>query len=121
MSKLLLNLFTVSEEEANDVRGFLDAHGIAWYETKPNRWGISHGGIWLKQNDDLAEAKRLMTDYQQQRRVRVRSEHAQARQDGTAETFADILREQPLRVLLTVVAIACLLGLVALPVWLLNR
>ena len=121
MSKLLLNLFTVSDDEADDVRGFLDANGIAWYETRPSRWGISHGGIWVKHDADIGEAKRLMEEYQQRRRARIRAEHAQAREEGTAQTFADILREQPLRVLLTVVAIACLLGLVALPVWLLNR
>lgn len=121
MSKLLLNLYTVSEDEAEDVRGFLAANAIEYYETRPSRWGISHGGIWVKHDADIHRAKRLMANYQQQRRVRIRAEHAQARQDGTAQTFADIWREQPLRVVMTLVAIACLLALVALPVWLLNR
>lgn len=121
MAKLLLNLRHVPDDEADDVRAFLKAHGIEFYETKPSRWGISNGGIWVAQNADVAEAKRLMADYQQRRQARVRAEHAQARRDGTAETFADIVREQPLRVLLTVVAIVFLLGLVALPVWLLHQ
>src|SRR3546814_4582813 len=55
-----------------------------------------------------------MADYQKQRQVRVRAEREQALRDGTAETFADIVRQQPLRVLLTLVAIVFLLGLVAL-------
>ena len=46
---------------------------------------------------------------------------ATVKRDGTAETFADIVRQQPLRVLLTLVAIVFLLGLVALPVWLLHH
>jgi uncharacterized protein DUF6164 len=121
MAKLLMNLRHVPEDEADDVRAFLKAHDIEFYETKPSRWGISNGGIWIARNDDIVEAKRLMSDYQVQRQARVRAEHAQARQDGTAETFADIVREQPLRVLLTLLAIVCLLGLVALPVWLLHR
>ena len=51
---------------------------------------------------------------------RVRAEYAEAKRDGTAETFRTVLREQPLRVVLTILAIACLLGLVALPVLLLR-
>lgn len=121
MSRLLLNLRNVMEDEADDVRAFLDAHDIAYYETTPSRWGISFGGIWLSNDADLVEAKRLMADYQQQRQTRVRAEHAQAVRDGTAETFTDLVRADPLRVALNIIAILLLLGLVALPVWLLQR
>ena len=41
MSKLLLNLRDVPDDEADDVRRFLDSGGIRYYETRPNRWGIS--------------------------------------------------------------------------------
>src|SRR3546814_11125741 len=98
MAKLLLNLRHVSDDEADDVRAFLKTGGIAFYETQPSRWGISHGGIWVEDNAQVAEAKRLMADYQKQRQVRVRAEREQALRDGTAETFADIVRQQPLRV-----------------------
>jgi len=121
MAKLLLNLRMVPDDEAADVRAFLAAHGIAWYETKPSRWGISYGGIWIERNEDLVEAKRLMAEYQTRRQVDARAAHAQAKRDGTAETFADVFRADPLRVVLTLAAIAALLGLVALPVWLLHR
>jgi hypothetical protein len=121
MAKLLLNLRMVPDDEAADVRAFLAAHGIAWYETKPSRWGISYGGIWIERNEDLAEAKRLMAEYQTRRQADARAAHAQAKRDGTAETFADVFRADPLRVVLTLAAIAALLGLVALPVWLLHR
>lgn len=121
MAKLLLNLRHVSDDEADDVRAFLEAAGIAFYETRPSRWGISHGGIWVEDNAEVAEAKRLMADYQKQRQVRVRAEREQALRDGTAETFADIVRQEPLRVALTLVAIVFLLGLVVLPIWLLHH
>lgn len=121
MSKLLMNLRLVPDDEAADVRAFLEANGIAFYETRPSRWGISHGGIWVEDDARIAEAKRLMADYQQARQARARAEHEQALRDGTAETFADVVRAQPLRVLLTLVAIVVLLGLVALPVWLLMH
>jgi hypothetical protein len=121
MSKLLLNLRHVPEDEADDVRAFLDANGIAYYETAPSRWGISHGGIWLTHDKDFAEAKRLMAEYQARRSVQAREAWAAARRDGSAESFIDVIRREPLRVLLIVVAILFLLGLVALPVFLLAR
>jgi len=121
MAKLLLNLRHVADDEAADVRAFLEANAIAFYETQPSRWGISNGGIWVENNTDVAEAKRLMADYQKRRQARIRSEREQAVRDGTAETFADIARQQPLRVALTFLAIVFLLGLVVLPVWLLHH
>lgn len=121
MSKLLLNLRNVPDEEIDGVRAFLEANAIEFYETTPSRWGISYGGIWVRHDRDHAEAKRLMADFQAQWRARVRAEQAQAERDGTAQTFADIVRTQPLRVALTVLAILVMFGLLALPGWLLMR
>ena len=120
MSKLLLNLRNVPDDEADDVRAMLDAHAIAFYETRPSIWGISGGGIFVTEDAAIVEAKRLMADYQDQRGMRARAEYAAAVRDGTAETFWRQLRAEPGRVLLTLVAIACLLGLVALPIILLR-
>lgn len=120
MSKLLLNLRYVLDDEIEDVRAMLDEHRIGYYETQPSRWGISHGGIWIREDGDLPRAKQLMADYQASRQARVRAENEAARRDGTAETFMDVLREQPLRVVLIALAILVLLGLVALPAVLLR-
>lgn len=120
MSRLLLNLRNVSDDEADDVRAMLDTHRIAYYETPPSLWGISAGGIFVADNDAIAQAKRLMADYQQQRQARVRAEHAAAVRTGTAQTFWTVLRNEPVRVVLTLLAIAFLLGLLALPVILLR-
>ena len=48
MSKLLLNLRGVPDDEADDVRRFLDSGGIGYYETQPTLWGVSFGGIWIR-------------------------------------------------------------------------
>jgi uncharacterized protein DUF6164 len=120
MSKLLLNLRNVPDDEADDVRRFLDSAGIGYYETRPNIWGIS-GCIWIRDDGDVAEAKRLMADYQRERQNRARAERAEALRNGTAQTFADVLRTQPLQVALTLIAIVLLLGLTAIPVILLFR
>ena len=121
MSKLLLNLRMVLEDEADDVRAMLDAHRIEFYETQPSRWGISHGGIWVTHDQDIAQAKALMADYQAQRRTRVREERASAVREGTADTFVSVLRREPARVVLTLLAILALLGLGALVPLLLMR
>lgn len=120
MAKLLLNLRHVLEDEADDVRAMLDQARIAYYETPPSMWGISAGGLYVRDDADLPEARRLMAGYQAQRSARVRAEHEAAVRAGTAETFWTVLRAEPLRVVLTVLAIAFLLGLVALPAILLR-
>lgn len=121
MSKLLLNLRNVPDDEADDVRAMLDTHRIAFYETKPNMWGISAGGIWVTEDEAITEAKRLMSVYQQQRGARAREEHAAAKRAGTAETFASVVRAEPGRVAMLALAILFVLGLMALPVILLQR
>lgn len=120
MSRLLLNLRNVPDDEADDVRALLDAKRIAFYETTPSPWGISAGGIWVTEDADFAEAKRAFDDYEQQRSVRVRAEYAAAKRAGTAVTFVSMLRADPLRVVMTLLGILLALGLVALPVILLR-
>lgn len=120
MSKLLMNLRNVPDDEADEVRALLEQHGIAYYETKPSRWGISFGGIWLREQAAYAEAKRLLASYQQARQLRARAEREAAERDGTAETLWSVVRAEPGRVALVVAAILFTLVLFALPVILLR-
>ncbi len=115
MSRLLLNLRHVPDDEADDVRALLEEKGIAFYETTPSPFGISAGGIWVQNDADFAEAKRAFDDYEQQRSARVRAEYAEARRAGTAQTFLGVLREDPLHVVMTLLGILIVLGVVALP------
>ena len=120
MAKLLLDLRNVPDDEADDVRALLDAARIAFHETPPSMWGISAGGIYVTENADVAEARRLMADYQAQRSARVRAEREAAVRDGTEETFWSMLRAEPVRVVLTIIAIVFLLALMGLPIVLLR-
>ncbi|HST44983.1 MAG TPA: DUF6164 family protein [Luteimonas sp.] len=120
MATLLLSLRMVPDDESEGVRAFLAAAGIDFYETTASRWGISHGGIWVSDDADLPRARRLMSDFQAQRSAHAREAQAAALRDGSAETFADVARREPLRVALTALAILVLLGLVALPVLILR-
>jgi hypothetical protein len=121
MSKLLLNMRQVPEDEADEVRAMLREARLEFYETQPSRWGISYGGIWITREDDIAEARRLMAGYQDARREHARAERATALREGTAETFADVVRREPLRVLLTVLGILAMLSLLALVPILLHQ
>lgn len=121
MAKLLLNLRNVPDDEAAEVRAWLEDQGFAWYETRPSPWGISHGGIWLREKADLPRAKALMADYQARRRQRAREAHEQALRDGSAETFGSLLRRRPGYVLAVLAAMVGILGLtLALPYLLLG-
>lgn len=111
MRTLLLNLRHVPDDEANDVRALLGEHGIAFYETAPNRWGISAGAIWIAEDEAALEAKRLLAVYQDKRRARARSEYADAKRDGTAGTWWSLLRHEPLRVVTILIAIACVIAI----------
>ncbi len=120
MSKLLMNLRNVPDDEADDVRAMLDTERIAFYETRPSIWGISAGGIWVTEDVAFADARRAMDDYQQQRATGARAEYAAARRAGTADTFVTLLRADPVRVVMSVLAILFALGLIALPFLLLR-
>lgn len=74
MAVRLINLRHVPDDEADEVREVLQAHQIDFYETPPGRWGISAGGIWLRDKSQLPQARQLMADYQKQRQERARAE-----------------------------------------------
>lgn len=120
MSKLLLNLRNVPEDEANDVGGLLDDHNIAWYVTRPSPWGISAGGIWLRDDADHARAKTLLASYQDQRGLRMRAERQAALDDGSAETFSSQLKRRPMFVISGLLAMVVAAALVLLPFFMLR-
>lgn len=119
MAKLFLNLRNVPGDEADDVRDLLRANAIDFYETQPSPWGISAGGLWIEDVDQLTQAKALMADYQARRRDHARSERTIAEREGRAETFAGLLRDRPLYVIGVLAAMLFILAVtLALP-WLL--
>lgn len=89
MSKLLMNLRRVPEDELEEVRALLDAHDIDVYETEPSIWGISGGGLWLRDDSQDTQAQALLAEYQQQRKQRMRAAFEQARAEGQAPSLWD--------------------------------
>ena len=120
MAKLLLNLRNVADDEIQDVTALLDKAGIAHYRTEPSPWGISFGGIWLRERDDHPRAKALMDAYQRERSQRVRAEREAGLRDGSAETFGSLFRRRPLYVVAMLLGMLAAAALVLLPFVLLR-
>lgn len=117
MSKLLLNLRHVPDDEADEVRALLQEQGIEFYETQAGRWRMSLSGIWVQNDADFARAREHFDAYQKARTERMRSEHAQARERGEMPTLVDNLRSNPVGVIFSAIVIVALLALMSWPWW----
>ena len=112
---LLMNLRNVPEEEADAVRALLAEHDIEFYETPPNRWGITAGGIWVRRDDQVTEAKRLLDDFQQRLRASARADYEARKRAGTVPTLGSVFRENPLRILFLLGIVVLVLYLTLIP------
>lgn len=121
MATLLLNLRNVPEDEADEVRALLTAHGIDFYETPPSFWGVSAGGFWLPGPAQLDEARGLLARYQHERGERVRAEREAARREGRAPGTWDGIRERPGQALATLIGIVLMLAVATIPFLLIAR
>lgn len=97
MSKLLFRLRQVPDDEAEEVRELLEAHGIEVYETSPGNWGISMPALWLQDESRYDEARALLDQYQAERVERVRQAYEEDLREGRAESLSSSFRRQPLR------------------------
>ncbi|WP_101675996.1 DUF6164 family protein [Alloalcanivorax mobilis] len=111
MSKLLMNLRRVPDDELQEVRALLEAHRIDVYETEPSVWGISGGGLWLRDEAQQQHAQTLLGDYQRERKTRMRQAFDTARAEGRAPS----LRDHPLRTVVFAVAVVVVLLISVVP------
>jgi hydroxymethylglutaryl-CoA reductase len=65
--------------------------------------------IWLHDKNQLEKAKALIGSYQKERLNRAREEYAQLGRTGRHRTIGDVIRENPLRFVVYLAAIAALL------------
>jgi len=77
MSVQLFRLRNVPEDEAEDVRQLLQNNHIEYFETPPGNWGISMPALWLHDEEQLGDAKRLIDEYQAQRSAQYRENNAE--------------------------------------------
>lgn len=100
MSILIFQLRGVPEDEAQEVKELLTQNSIGFYETPPGNWGISNHALWLNDQSQLHEAKKLLADYQQQRQIRSREEYQRLLAEGKNKTILASFKEQPFRFVL---------------------
>lgn len=98
MATLLFKLRHVPEDEADEVRNLLEKHDIETYETSAGNWKVSMPAIWLKDDNQLSQAKTLLDDYQQQRYHQARQEYEDLRSRGESNTLWKNFRDNPLQV-----------------------
>lgn len=115
MTTLLMNLRHVPDDEADEVRALLREHGIRFYETPPNRWGLSMGAIWIRDEGQVDQARQLLADYQRARQERARAAYEERKQAGETDTFFSLVSREPLQVLLYLAAAAAVLFIVVAP------
>lgn len=121
MPQPLMRLRHVPDDEADEVRALLESEGIAFHETRPDRWGFSAGAIWVSDPSQQERASMALQRYQQERSARARAEWDTARRDGRAGSVWQEFRREPVRVIVIVLAIFGVLALMALPVLMLGR
>jgi hypothetical protein len=115
MSLILFRLRGVPDDEADEIRELLRSNEIDFYETSAGNWGISMPAIWLRDNSQLKQAKQLIEVYQGERTIRMKSEYTRLREQGENRTLLDIFREDPLRMLLYVAAVAAIIYFSVMP------
>jgi len=100
MAVQLFKLRNVPEDEAQEIRDLLAKNNIDYYETPAGNWGISMPAIWLHDEDEIEDAKRLIDAYQLQRAADHRNNAA------PRKSFIGSLLENPMQ-LIMYTAFAC--------------
>lgn len=106
MATLIFRLNDTPEEEANAIRALLEERHIDYYETHAGNWGFSVAGIWLKNNHDKQQARRLIDEYQIQHHSLSNIE---------IESFFQTLLRQPLRIVIYIGLILFILYFSVMP------
>ncbi len=96
MSRILIRLRNVPEDEIKEILELLEQHRIDFYETDAGNWGISMPALWLQNDEDYPQARQLLDEYQSERQQRMRAEWNNQRADGTQPSFLQTLTQRPL-------------------------
>ena len=115
MATHLIKLRHMPPDELEEIHALMEAHEIDVYETSAGNWGISLPALWLRHDEQLAEAKVLLKHYEQERFTRIRSEYEELKETGKARTFLDMARENPVRYIAYLVMIAALIYISLVP------
>ncbi len=111
MATLLFSLRGVPNDEHFEIKELLDEHEINYYETTAGNWGISMPALWLKNEDQLKEAQKLLFEYHNQRALTQRKIYQDLKTKKKNKRLIDVIIENPIRFLIYIAAIAFILYL----------
>ncbi|MEO6147766.1 MAG: DUF6164 family protein [Sulfuriferula sp.] len=115
MPARLFALNGVPDDEAEEVRTLLTSSGIDFYETPAGNWGISSPAIWLNDEHELDQARSVIEAYQHERQARVKQAYAALEKTGKQRTVIDVIKDNPLRFIIYLVAIVVIVYLSTKP------
>lgn len=109
MSTLLFSLRGVPDDEIIEITELLTAQNIDYYETTAGNWGISMPAIWLRDDSQREEAERILNEFHQLRVDTQREQYQQLEKEGKNQRFIDLLKANPLKIILSISMIALIL------------
>lgn len=115
MARLLFKLTQVPVDEAQDIRALLDDNQIRYYETDAGFFRVGLDAIWLADDSQEEQARRLIRAYQQERTRQQQATYAELVEAGQAPSVWQHFCAQPIRFLLLVCAIIFVAGLTLVP------
>lgn len=115
MAVQIFKLRGVPDDEAEDIRQLLATHHIDYYESPAGRWGMSMPALWIKNDYQRERALSLIAEYQQQRALRARQHYEQLKSQGLQLKVWDMAKSNPLRFILSFLAIAGILYISIVP------
>ena len=115
MAKLIFKLRSVSDDEADDIKHLLSDNRIDFYESPAGNWGISMPALWIHDDDQYDQAKKLIDAYQVERSQRVRQEVQQQIEQGEYETFIQRIKNRPVQFLIILAFIVFILYVSIMP------
>ncbi len=102
----VFNLRGVPDDEAEELREFLEERSVDFYETPAGRWGMSSPGLWIRDDARHDEVRQLIAGFQEQRTARMREEYAALKAEGRAPSFLAGVARHPIRFVAALLAVA---------------
>lgn len=115
MPMRLMNLRSVPDDEAEEIRALLKENGVDYYETPAGRWGLSSPAFWLRDAGQCNEAKSLLEKYHAERCQKARADYAELKRQGRHRRIIHVAMETPIRFVVYLALIAVVLYFSTVP------
>lgn len=117
MAIKLMGLRNVPADELDEIYALLAQHEIDYYETRVSAFGISTPALWLRDETQYLQARKLLDDYAIAREASAREALREQQRNGTARTTFGMLRESPLRFIFYLALVVALVYFSIVPFW----